>query len=42
MLFYIICLDELIIRMKNNNQCECKTGGYADDIAGMLKSYECI
>ena len=53
MLLYIICLEELIIRIKNNNQIhgyvlnttnryECKTGGYADDIAGMLKSYECI
>ena len=48
MLLYIICIEELIVRIENNNQIkgailnttkkyECKASGYADDIAGMLR-----
>ncbi len=53
MLLYIMCIEELIFRIKNNNHIkgyilnttnkhECKAGGYADDIAGLLANYECI
>jgi hypothetical protein len=53
MLLYIMCIEELIVRIKKNthikgyilnttNKHECKAGGYADDIAGLLTNYECI
>jgi len=53
MLLYIMCIEELVVRIKNNihikgyilnttNKHECKAGGYADDIAGLLTNYECI
>jgi hypothetical protein len=48
MLLYIICFEELIVRIENNKQIkgailnttkkyECKASCYADDIAGMLR-----
>ena len=48
MLLYIICIEELIVRIEKNdrikgvvlntkNKYECKASGYADDIAGMLR-----
>ena len=53
MLLYILCIEELIVRIKNNslikgivvnaiNRYECKAGGYADDICGFIKDYNCI
>ena len=48
MLLYIICIEELIVRIENNNlikgmilnvnnKYEAKASGYADDIAGLLR-----
>ena len=51
MLLYIICIEELIVRIENNclikgvvlnttNRYECKASGYADDIAGFLRDQD--
>ena len=53
MLLYIICIEELIVRIENNNKIkgvvlntinkyECKASGYADDIAGMLRDRDSV
>ena len=53
MLLYILCIEELIIRIKLNdrikgyflnmyNKQECKAAGYADDISGFLQTLESI
>ena len=53
MLLYILCIEKLIVRIKNNslikgivvyaiNRYECKAGGYADDICEFIKDYNCI
>jgi hypothetical protein len=53
MFLYILCIEELIIRLKQNEEIkgfviniikwyECKAAGYADDISGFLKSINSI
>jgi hypothetical protein len=52
-LLYILCIEELIIRIKLNdrikghflnmyNKQECKAAWYADDISGFLQTLESI
>jgi hypothetical protein len=46
MFLYILCIEELIIRLKQNEEIKgfviSKAAGYADDISGFLKSINSI